>query len=292
MFGFGSDQNCLEPDLLFLCSLEAKDSERVSARIKPSCGLWSGSALLRLQLLLPVLQTAAQRPAQAPTLQTGETSFHSEDKCSCQCVGRCPSGGIYCFREDKPFYRRSWKPSGSWRFSCYTDSSKIFSTSHEEKILISLDVTSKTVSILQDSNQVRTTCFLQDVTPGTYTIEVQNPTVQLFCTTSTEIYWILLSAWWEGRIKHIKNPAFVNLFFPLNQLRDDSNTSRRQTQYHVSQGETHAHKHTHTPPQQHTCRWIHTQRWTDEQTHTHEHTHTLMSTHPHTHTYTEMNTHT
>ncbi|XP_036066685.1 interleukin-17 receptor D isoform X2 [Oryzias melastigma] len=40
-----------------------------------------------------------------------------------------------------------------------------------------------------DSNQVRTTCFLQDVTPGTYTIE----------------------------------------------LRDDSNTSRRQTQYHVSQ---------------------------------------------------------
>ncbi|XP_044205251.1 interleukin-17 receptor D isoform X1 [Thunnus albacares] len=40
-----------------------------------------------------------------------------------------------------------------------------------------------------DANQLRTTCILQDVTPGTYTIE----------------------------------------------LRDDSNTSRRQTQYHVSQ---------------------------------------------------------
>ncbi|XP_011473995.2 interleukin-17 receptor D isoform X1 [Oryzias latipes] len=40
-----------------------------------------------------------------------------------------------------------------------------------------------------DTNQVRTTCYLQDVTPGTYTIE----------------------------------------------LRDDSNNTRRQTQYHVSQ---------------------------------------------------------
>lgn len=76
--GSGSDQNLLELDFVSLCSLEAKDSERVSARFKPPRGLRSGSALFRLQLLLPVLPAAAQRPAPTAALQAGKTRFCSD----------------------------------------------------------------------------------------------------------------------------------------------------------------------------------------------------------------------
>ncbi len=55
-----------------LCRLEAKDPERVSAGVKPPCGVRSRSSLLRLPLLLPVLQTAAGWTLQTAALQTSE----------------------------------------------------------------------------------------------------------------------------------------------------------------------------------------------------------------------------
>lgn len=55
-----------------LLSLEAKDPERVSAWIKPSCDVWFGSILLQLPVVLPVLQAAAGRPLQGAALQTSK----------------------------------------------------------------------------------------------------------------------------------------------------------------------------------------------------------------------------
>lgn len=56
-----------------LLSLEAEEPERVSARLEPSRGVRSGSALFRLPLLLPVLQTATGWPLQTPALQTSKS---------------------------------------------------------------------------------------------------------------------------------------------------------------------------------------------------------------------------
>lgn len=57
-----------------MCSLEAKDPERVSAGVEPPRGVRAGSVLLWLPLLLPVLQAAAGRTLQTAALQTGEYS--------------------------------------------------------------------------------------------------------------------------------------------------------------------------------------------------------------------------
>lgn len=42
-----------------------------------------------------------------------------------------------------------------------------------------LESTLKNFHSMQDVNQLRTTCILQDITPGTYTIEV-NPQDQIY----------------------------------------------------------------------------------------------------------------
>lgn len=48
--------------------------------------------------------------------------------------------------------------------------------------------TLKGFSLMQDMNQIRATCTLQDITPGIYTIEV-NPTV-LACFFFFLEYWL------------------------------------------------------------------------------------------------------
>lgn len=69
---------------------------------------------------------------------------------------------------------------------------------------------------LQEQNGPKTTCVLQDVTPGTYAIEVR----------------VLIISYKMSFIQ-TKCNKFTFLF---PQLRDDNNTTRKQTQYHVSQG--------------------------------------------------------
>ena len=77
---------------------------------------------------------------------------------------------------------------------------------------------------LQESNLPKTTCILQDVTPGTYAIEVS-----IFLSHGWKTCSIVSSMQKEQR--HGSN---LDVLTP--QLRDDNNTTRRQTQYHVSQG--------------------------------------------------------
>lgn len=101
---------------------------------------------------------------------------------------------------------------------------------------------------LQDVNQVRTTCILQDVTPGTYVIEVPErittswPGFILFVLFGLKVilFWkqeYLISIQIQGTKLWI---LFVLFWFLSlrSQLKDEGNTTRRQTQYHVSQGET------------------------------------------------------
>lgn len=78
--------------------------------------------------------------------------------------------------------------------------------------------------LMQDVKQIRTTCILQDITPGIYTIEVNKLSI--------------LESWLDLCVclsdAHMSRTQVS--FFPC-QLKDDANVTRRQTQYHVSQGE-------------------------------------------------------
>ena len=60
-----------------VCSLEAKEHERVSAGLEPTRGVRTGPVLVWIHSLLPLLQAAARRTLQAAALQTSE--FKSAD---------------------------------------------------------------------------------------------------------------------------------------------------------------------------------------------------------------------